>query len=62
MAFVQAMPIEVNPVIWRTMIAVCKVHGKLELGERITKDLIDKEPTESSNYVLLSNVYALTQQ
>ena len=62
MDFVKAMPIEANPVIWRTLIGACKVHGKLELGERITKDLIDKEPTHGSNYVLLSNVYALTQR
>ncbi|XP_020571120.1 pentatricopeptide repeat-containing protein At4g21065-like [Phalaenopsis equestris] len=62
MEFVGAMPIKPNPVIWRTLIAACRVHGKLELGERITKQLINQEPLYGSNYVLLSNFYALNKR
>ncbi|XP_072967838.1 pentatricopeptide repeat-containing protein At4g21065-like [Typha angustifolia] len=60
--FVQMMPIEPNTVIWRTLVGACRVHGRLELGERITKDLLTKEPMHESNYVMLSNVYALTRR
>ncbi|XP_068658036.1 pentatricopeptide repeat-containing protein At4g21065-like [Aristolochia californica] len=60
--FINKMPIETNPIIWRTMISACRMHGKLELGESITKRLIRNEPTHESNYVLLSNVYASMSQ
>lgn len=56
--FVQKMPIEPNPIIWRTLISCCRAHGELELGESITKMLIQNEPMQDSNYVLLSHIYA----
>nr|XP_043612273.1 pentatricopeptide repeat-containing protein At4g21065-like [Erigeron canadensis] len=55
--FVENMPIEPNPIIWRTLTAACRLHGELNLGESITKQLIKKEPLHESNYVLLSNIY-----
>lgn len=56
--FVKKMPIEPNPIIWRTLITACWAHGELSLGESITKELIKNEPMHESNYVLLSNLYA----
>ncbi|KAI6681381.1 hypothetical protein NL676_035262 [Syzygium grande] len=56
--FVEEMPLEPNPVIWRTLINACRARGELKLGEDITKRLIGKEPMHESNYVLLSNIYA----
>ncbi|KAG8381753.1 hypothetical protein BUALT_Bualt05G0005300 [Buddleja alternifolia] len=58
MEFIDKMPIAPNPVIWRTLIAACQANGELNLGEKITKDLIVNEPTQESNYVLLSSIYA----
>ncbi|KAM0065858.1 putative tetratricopeptide-like helical domain superfamily, DYW domain-containing protein [Helianthus debilis subsp. tardiflorus] len=55
--FVNKMPIEPNPIIWRTLTAACRLHGELNLGETLTKQLIEKEPLHESNYVLLSNIY-----
>ncbi|URE35013.1 PPR repeat [Musa troglodytarum] len=60
--FVRTMPMEPNPVIWRMLIGACRVHGRLELGERIAKNLLDKDPTHDSTYVVLSNLYALRRQ
>lgn len=62
MQFVRAMPIKPNPVIWRSLISACRVHGRLELGEKVTKQLIKEEPLYGSNYVLLSNFYALNKR
>lgn len=56
--FVQQMPIEPNQIIWRSIINACHSRGELKLGERITKQLIGKEPMHESNYVLLSHIYA----
>ncbi|KAK1425961.1 hypothetical protein QVD17_14628 [Tagetes erecta] len=55
--FVNKMPIDPNPVIWRTLTAACRLHGELNLGETITKQLIETDPSHESNYVLLSNIY-----
>jgi hypothetical protein len=52
------MPIDPNPVVWRTLINACRAHGELKLGEKITRQLIRNEPMHESNYVLLSNIYA----
>ncbi|KAG0455966.1 hypothetical protein HPP92_023754 [Vanilla planifolia] len=62
MKFVQGMHIKPNPVIWRTLIASCRVYRRLDLGERVTKQLIKEEPSYGSNYVLLSNFYALNNR
>ncbi|PKA51948.1 Pentatricopeptide repeat-containing protein [Apostasia shenzhenica] len=62
MGFLQSMPMKPNPVIWRTLIAACRVHGRLELGEKVTHQLIKEDPLYDSNYVLLSNFYALKRR
>ncbi|KAL9440060.1 hypothetical protein AB3S75_018843 [Citrus x aurantiifolia] len=56
--FIQKMPIEANPIIWRTLISACCARGELKLAESITKWLIGNEPMHESNYVLLSHIYA----
>lgn len=58
MEFIQGMPMDANPIIWRTLVRGCRAHGKLQLGETITKRLLGDEPMHGSNYVLLSNIYA----
>ncbi|XP_044947850.1 pentatricopeptide repeat-containing protein At4g21065-like [Hordeum vulgare subsp. vulgare] len=60
--FVRAMPMKPNPIIWRTLVAACRAHGRLELGESISKDLLNEYPAHEANYVMLSNVFALTQR
>uniref|UniRef100_A0A7N0TC55 DYW domain-containing protein n=1 Tax=Kalanchoe fedtschenkoi TaxID=63787 RepID=A0A7N0TC55_KALFE len=55
--FVQEMPIEPNPIILRTLINGCRVHGQLQLGETITSQLINSEPMQETNYILLSYIY-----
>ncbi|KAL2318087.1 hypothetical protein Fmac_031963 [Flemingia macrophylla] len=56
--FVQAMPIEPNQVIWRSIVTACHARGELKLGETISEELIRREPMHESNYVMLSNIYA----
>lgn len=56
--FIKNMPIQPNAVIWRTLLASCKVHKNVEIGEESLKQLIILEPTHSGDYILLSNIYA----
>ncbi|KAK3119655.1 hypothetical protein QOZ80_9AG0673390 [Eleusine coracana subsp. coracana] len=47
-----------NAAMYRSLIQACGVHGKLELGERTIRQLMELDPHHSGNYVMLSNFYA----
>ncbi|XP_051119603.1 pentatricopeptide repeat-containing protein At4g21065-like [Andrographis paniculata] len=59
--FIDKMPMAPSPVIWRSLVSACRSRGQLALGERVSKNLIVQDPMEESNYVLLSSVYAKSQ-
>ncbi|KAG1334445.1 pentatricopeptide repeat-containing protein [Cocos nucifera] len=56
--FVDAMKIEPNPIVWRTLLGACRIHGNVELGERANEQLLKMRHDASGEYVLLSNIYA----
>ncbi|KAK1392459.1 putative pentatricopeptide repeat-containing protein [Heracleum sosnowskyi] len=58
--FVNTMPMSPNDLIWRTVLgACCRANGrKNDLGRRAADMLLQLEPHNSANYVLLSNMYA----
>nr|DAD36406.1 TPA_asm: hypothetical protein HUJ06_007047 [Nelumbo nucifera] len=55
---IEKMTIQPDPVLWGTLLAACKIHGLVELGETIGKKLIKLEPTHDGYYVLLAGIYA----
>ncbi|XP_028753642.1 pentatricopeptide repeat-containing protein At4g21065-like [Neltuma alba] len=59
---IKRMPMECNAIVWRTLLAACRVHGRVELGEKVRKHLLESEPDHSSDYVLLANMYASAGQ
>ncbi|KAH6781595.1 Tetratricopeptide repeat superfamily protein [Perilla frutescens var. hirtella] len=56
--FVTQMPIPPNDVIWRTLLGACSFHGNVELAEQVKRSLSELDPSNSSDHVLLSNIYA----
>eukprot|EP00257_Ricinus_communis_P023434 XP_015583420.1 pentatricopeptide repeat-containing protein At2g45350, chloroplastic [Ricinus communis] len=56
--FIEEMPIEPNDVIWRTLVSACKTHQTFTVGEPLAEHLIRLDASNSSSYVLLSNMYA----
>ncbi|XP_020098161.1 pentatricopeptide repeat-containing protein At1g08070, chloroplastic-like [Ananas comosus] len=56
--FIREMEIEPNIVIWGTLLGASRVHSNVELAELALKKLLVLEPENSSNYVLLANIYA----
>nr|CAD1842099.1 unnamed protein product [Ananas comosus var. bracteatus] len=48
---------DTDPVIWRSLLASCRVHGDIERGRRVAERVMELEPTASSSYVLLYNMY-----
>ena len=45
-----------------TLFSACHLHGELELGEKIAKVLIEKDPDDPSAYIILANMYASTKK
>ncbi|KOM46365.1 hypothetical protein LR48_Vigan07g006900 [Vigna angularis] len=58
--FIKSMPMDPNALIWRTiLVACCRANSRTtELGRRAAKMLIQLEPQNAVNYVLLSNMHA----
>ncbi|KAG0471811.1 hypothetical protein HPP92_016357 [Vanilla planifolia] len=55
---VEEMPISADGDIWRALVGACKLHGKTDIGVEVEKILLDLDPFDDGNYVLLSNLYA----
>ncbi|XP_072977307.1 pentatricopeptide repeat-containing protein At5g15300 [Typha angustifolia] len=56
--FVDKMKVEPNPVVWRTLLGACRIHGDVEFAERANEQLLKAKSDGSGDYVLLSNIYA----
>ncbi|KAF6154905.1 hypothetical protein GIB67_018342 [Kingdonia uniflora] len=50
-----------DSMIWATFLGACRVHGDDLRGKRAAQELIMLEPLDSSPYVLLSNMHALSR-
>ncbi|PKA66427.1 Pentatricopeptide repeat-containing protein [Apostasia shenzhenica] len=55
---IRKMPVSPNVVIWGSLIAACRVHGNLKLGEIAAREILKLEPENVGYRVLLSNIYA----
>ncbi|PIN18481.1 hypothetical protein CDL12_08853 [Handroanthus impetiginosus] len=58
--FINRMPINPNILIWRTVLSACgRANGRLPaLGKRAAEMIMELEPQNGVNYVLLANMYA----
>ncbi|CBI15169.3 hypothetical protein VitviT2T_026210 [Vitis vinifera] len=59
---IQAMSMQPDPIIWRELLGACRIHGNIQLGEFAIKKLLELEPNNGENYVLLANLYARDQR
>ncbi|CDO98985.1 unnamed protein product [Coffea canephora] len=55
---IRRMPMKADVVIWGTLLAACRTHGDMEVGERAAENLARLEPSHGPSRVLLSNIYA----
>ncbi|XVF46995.1 hypothetical protein PTKIN_Ptkin03bG0073600 [Pterospermum kingtungense] len=53
------MPMKPNEVVLGSLLAACRNRGDISLAEKIVRDLVVLDPDSDSNYVLLSNIYAV---
>ncbi|XP_061369806.1 pentatricopeptide repeat-containing protein At1g09190 [Gastrolobium bilobum] len=55
---IRSMPMKPTAALWGALLSACRTYGDREIAETATKELINLEPGNSGNYVLLSNIYA----
>ncbi|KAK8644782.1 hypothetical protein V6N13_118651 [Hibiscus sabdariffa] len=59
---IQRMPFVATVSMWGSLLACCKFHGNLEIGEVAAKHLFEMEPDNAGNHILLSNIYAANKK
>lgn len=55
---IKNMPVKPDSAIWGSLLNSCRTHGNLEIAIIAMEHLIELEPDDTGNYVLLSNIYA----
>ncbi|XP_020108917.1 pentatricopeptide repeat-containing protein At3g47530 [Ananas comosus] len=55
---VREMGVTPDATIWRTLLGACRIHGHVDLGERVISHLIELKAQQAGDYVLLLNIYA----
>ncbi|XP_010276563.1 PREDICTED: pentatricopeptide repeat-containing protein At4g32430, mitochondrial-like [Nelumbo nucifera] len=56
--FVRQMSTKPGLSALQNLLGVCRIYGNAEMGKRATEALMQTEPTLSSSYVMISNIYA----
>ncbi|KAL5999416.1 hypothetical protein ACLOJK_037701 [Asimina triloba] len=56
--FIDDMPMSPDAGVLGALLGACKIHGNIDLGEQVGKQVIELEPQNSGRYILLANLYA----
>ncbi|PAN26434.1 hypothetical protein PAHAL_5G012200 [Panicum hallii] len=56
-AFIRDSVFHDDPVVWRSLLASCRIHGDIERAQLVAYRIMELEPTSSSSYVILYNMY-----
>ncbi|TKY58938.1 Pentatricopeptide repeat-containing protein [Spatholobus suberectus] len=55
--FVRKMPMKPDAVIWAALLGACRIYKNVEIAELALQQLIELEPKNPANFVMLSNIY-----
>lgn len=55
---IEKMPLEPDAGVWGALLGACRIHGNIELAERVAERLFYLDPKNDGYYILLSNMYA----
>ncbi|KAJ7977334.1 Pentatricopeptide repeat-containing protein [Quillaja saponaria] len=56
--YVKSMQTEPTAEVWCALLGACRIHSNKELGEIAAEKLLQLDPNNPGNFVLVSNVYA----
>jgi pentatricopeptide repeat protein len=60
-AFIMHMPMEPDPIVWRTLLSACSIHDVNDndgVGDKVRKKLLELEPRRGGNFVMVANLYS----
>ncbi|KAK7260213.1 hypothetical protein RIF29_26069 [Crotalaria pallida] len=55
---IKSMPIAPDAAVWGALFSACRVHGNVLIGERAAFKLLELDPQDGGNYVLLASMYS----
>ncbi|KAG1359178.1 pentatricopeptide repeat-containing protein [Cocos nucifera] len=55
---IRSMPMEPDLYVWGALLGACRMHGNVEVGERVAGYLIGLDPLNHAFYIILSDIYA----
>jgi hypothetical protein len=55
---IMTMPCKAHVAARMSLLGACRIHGNVEMGERVAKLVLELEPENAAAYVLLSNIFA----
>ncbi|XP_029118250.2 putative pentatricopeptide repeat-containing protein At3g01580 [Elaeis guineensis] len=58
MMLIERMPKPVDPDAWCALLAGCRIHQNIEMGELVAKNFLELQPYHAGYHNLLSNMYA----
>lgn len=58
LSLINTMPLKPDAGVWGALLGACRMHSNVKLGEVALDHLLQLEPENPSNYVVLSNIYA----
>lgn len=58
LAFMEAMPIEPDFIVWGALFSACQAHKNVELAEFAAENLLKLKPKHQGSYIFLANIYA----
>ncbi|KAF7821982.1 pentatricopeptide repeat-containing protein [Senna tora] len=56
-SFIQRMPFEPDVHVWGALLAACRIHKNIEMGEEVSNKIQLLGPEDTGNFVLMSNIY-----
>ncbi|CAM0146632.1 unnamed protein product [Urochloa decumbens] len=59
LGMIEKMPFEPDALIWKTLLASCKLYRNLDMGKLAADKLMELSERDSASYVLMSNIYAM---
>ncbi|XP_068644450.1 pentatricopeptide repeat-containing protein At2g13600-like [Aristolochia californica] len=56
--FIIQMPLQPTASLWGALLSSAKTYGNVEMAEYAARHLLELQPDDPGNYVILSNIYA----
>ncbi|OEL14518.1 Pentatricopeptide repeat-containing protein [Dichanthelium oligosanthes] len=59
---IKEMPMKPDVVVWGALLGACRMHGSVEIGRQVIKQLLELEGISGGLFVLISNLLYETQK